>query len=198
VEPNLPLSPNEGQKESSVTQAALAGNGKCGSVSSESSPVPGQDNSLLPQQEHQMLRKPNNNERIIQVVVPRQDERTCAVVRALVLKTFGDDWDEPTTTTRLLMGAVQLAVTQWFHNTGRGKQVVATENNFDFNVGDLAVEVGSDFTGDASVHFDESDLCWFLQQHGIVGMEIDTFESDDLEYCWDFDDKLYDEMEVGS
>jgi hypothetical protein len=144
-----------------------------------------------------MLRSSNESEMIIQVVIFRRGgERTCAVVRALVPKTFGDDWDIPTTGTNVLMGAIQLGMTQWFHATARGKQGIESENNFDFNVGDLAVEIGNDFTGDPSVHFDEADLCWFLQQQGILGMEIETWQSDDAEHCWDFDDKLYDEMEV--
>ncbi len=141
-----------------------------------------------------MLREP---EKMIQVVVPRSgDKLSCAVVTARVPQTFGDDCEASQSDTRLLLGAIQLAVTAWFRQSNRGRQVIEVANNFDFNLGDLAAEIGNHFTGQQQVECNQADLCWHLQQQDILSMNIDVYQSDDPHHGWEFDDKLYDELEV--
>jgi hypothetical protein len=127
--------------------------------------------------------------RTIDAVIIRnsREEHTVAIVRAEIADDFGCDergsGGSPDDVT-VLWGRIQLAVTEWFFKTDQGKAAIRS-NNYDFNIGDLA-------------EWKEHDsLVPFLRRQGIHSLEIDI-HSDTAGHCWDFDDVLFDDMEINA
>ena len=137
-----------------------------------------------------------SHHRVIQAVVFRQGgEKTVAVVHALVPPDFGDDEDQPKGSVMLLQGRIYQAVTDWLRETEAGRQYIQS-THYRFNVGDLAdlIDTGMD----AARQYGPEDLETFLRRYDILALHVETYQSDEAEHIWDFDDVLFDDLEISA
>jgi hypothetical protein len=135
-----------------------------------------------------------SNQRLIQTVVFRQGgEKTVAIVHALVPSDFRQEEDRSKGSVMLLQGRISQAVSDWLRQTDAGRQYIES-SYFHFNVGDLAHLIDDEM--DADTEYGPEELETFLRGRGILALHVETFRSDEAEHTWDFDDALFDDLEI--
>ena len=130
-----------------------------------------------------------NNNRLT-LIVARTWERTFAVVHA----TVSDEWaiksQGPGGPGMLFKADIEEVLTRWAVETEEGR--AAWEgSSCDYNIGDLAGELGGDPPDVAS-----SFIRRALAAKGIMGLSIDTWQPDQDDDSWAFDDILMDEGKI--
>jgi hypothetical protein len=108
------------------------------------------------------------------------EEKTAALVDAVVDDDFGDGADGPPAET--LFGTIREAVTEWIIETDEGRAAYA-DSCKGYNIGDLALDLGSPALRER------------LANRGIQELEVRA-AADDSGHSWSFDDLLVDPGEV--
>lgn len=88
----------------------------------------------------------------------------------------------------LLRKLITEAVSEWARKSHVGRLALAS-TSFDFNIGDLVMELGS-MPADRMAEGDD-DLVYYLRLKGIHSLEIETMDSEES-HGWRYDDWLFD------
>ena len=136
------------------------------------------------------------DQRVVQAVVFRKGgEKTAAIVNALVSQKFGNDGYPFEGDVMLLHSCICQAVSDWLRETEAGRRCIES-THFGFSAEDLADLVDAEM--DATEQYDPEELGTSLRRYDILALHVETYQSDEERHTWDFDDALFDDLEINA